>query len=129
MSFLEPHVHLAIVNKDYHAKRDAAYILIDRNRSMVVLSQSLPLLVEWMNETLVDAREGWDKVTVAGISLCVNQTDGRTAGWHKRRWRIRHVPLAQAVDEFETARAGCDQAVVISGMWGSYMVRVVSTRT
>ena len=111
---LDPQQRLATVHRDRCAKRDLCYLIVDRTHEWAILSQSLPLLAQWMNDNL-SSGEAWDRVSVTGLFECLNRTTGRNGGWHKGRFRIRTVPLETSCDAFEAVRASHAKAVVVAG--------------
>ena len=117
---LESEQRVAGVLRDVHAKNDVAYILTSRSRDWIVLSQSLPLLAAWVNEKLA-CDEQWDKVSVTGLFESLNRTGGRNGGWHKGRFRVRSVPLADSGDAFEVARGEYANAAIVQGMPFRYL--------
>ena len=116
---------LTRVYKDVHAKRDVAYLVEDRQREWVILCQSLPLLARWINEN-VSSGCTWERVSVTGLFENIDRTDGRHGGWHKGRYRVRRVPLAQSSAEFEAMRKECTHAVVVAGRLGGYQTSASS---
>ena len=111
--------HLTTIRKDQYAKKAVAYLLTDRSGEWCIMCQSLPLLASWVNHNLSDGN-AWDRVTVTGLFENLNKTSGRSGGYHKGRFRVRSVPLAQAGEEFQKARVGCAHAVVVAGVRERY---------
>ena len=121
---LTPRQVLTRVGKDAHAKRDVAYLVQDRQREVAILAQSLPLLVRYINEHV--SCEAWDRVSVAGMHENLGRTDGRHGGWHKGRYRVRRVPLAQSGAAFEAERRECARSVLVGGRPGGYQMEAAS---
>ena len=92
MTVLRAGERLAGVSKDRYSKRDVAYVVTDRTGEWVLLSQSLPRVVRYIN---AHVGEPWERVSVSGLHECLDRTDKRN-GWHKGRWRIVSVPLARS---------------------------------
>tara|TARA_B110001452_G_C14904155_1_gene316018 strand:- start:57 stop:449 length:393 start_codon:yes stop_codon:yes gene_type:complete len=110
--------------KDRYAKKDVAYIVIDRAQGWVVLSQSLPLMTKWLNSNL-SSGEKWDTVSTTGLFENMNRTDGRHGGFHKGRFRIISVPLAKSREVFETLRKGKEKSAIV----GYTVTKQASNRT
>eukprot|EP00966_Prymnesium_polylepis_P162011 3744152-Prymnesium_polylepis.2 len=100
------------VPKDQFAKKNVAYIVVDRDQDWVILCQSLPLLTRWINKNL-SSGEKWDKVSTTGLFENLNRSGGRNGGWHKGRFRISSVPLDKSRDEFERMRKGRAKAAIV----------------
>ena len=110
---LTPDQQLAgLLKRDFHSKKDRAYVLTDRSNEWTVMCQSLPLLTRWVNDHL-STGEKWDKVSLTGVFQNINQTGGRNGGYLKGKFRICSMPLAEAIDYFNVIRKTCRNAVVI----------------
>jgi hypothetical protein len=92
--------------KDKFAKRDI------RSLDWIVLSQSLPQMVKWINEN-VSSGEVWDRVSLTGMFENINKSNGRNGGFHKGRYRIQTVPRASAMEAFETQRRRYRNSAII----------------
>ena len=95
------------------AKRDVAYLVVDRQREWAILAMSLPKLARFINDNL-SSGQAWDRVSVTGLFESLNREDGRHGGWHKGRYRVRRMPLADSAPEFEAVRARCAHAAVVA---------------
>ena len=116
---LDSSTRLVRVHRDFASKKDIVYLVVDRSREWVILCQSLPLVVKWINENISNG-DSWDRVTVTGLFESLNRTDGRNGGWHKGRFRVCSVPLTQSRDVFEGVRTNYANAAVVSGMPNRY---------
>ena len=83
----------------------------DRTGDWTLLSQKLPLLTAYINSNLADQ---WGKVSTTGLYEAVDRTNGRVGGWHKGRWRVKMVPLADAREVFEVAKRDHKYAAVLA---------------
>ena len=95
------------------AKRDVAYLVVDRQREWAIFATSLPRLARFINDNL-SSGHAWDRVSVTGLFESLNREDGRHGGWHKGRYRVRRMPLADSAPEFEAVRARCAHAAVVA---------------
>ena len=105
---------LTTVGRDYHAKRKVVYLVEERSGLILLLGQSLPRIVDYIN-TYLSSGDHWDRATVTGIFESIDRTDGRNGGWHKGRFRTRAVPIEEASDAFEAARADFETAAIVTG--------------
>ena len=110
---LNSHQRLGFLPRDSYSKKDVAYLMTDRTMDACCLSQSLPLIVKWVNEN-VSSGEKWDRVSLTGLFENMNRGDkSANGGWHKGRYRITSMPLADCTSAFESARQGHKRAVII----------------
>ena len=107
-----PREHLRGVPRDAFAKKNVAYIVVDRSQDWVVLCQSLPLIARWINANL-SSGEAWDRVSTTGLFENLNRSGGRNGGWHKGRFRVTSVPLEESVDAFERMRKDRRHAAIV----------------
>ena len=70
---LDPRQSLVDVRKDFHAKNDLAYLVVDKLGEYTILCQSLPLLASFINNNIISG-EKWDRVSVTGLFENLNQT-------------------------------------------------------
>ena len=123
--YLQPGQRLECVQKEWHTRkrdgRDICYVLLDRQGSIVLLTQKLPAVTEFINTHLVSPDEPFAKVNTVSLWEMIDQKGGRVGGWHKNRWRVILVDLANASSTFEAARQAHEQAAVI-GYPGCYRV-------
>ena len=101
-------------------KRDVAYLVFDRQREWAIFATSLPKLARFINDNL-SSGQAWDRVSVTGLFESLNREDGRHGGWHKGRYRVRRVPLADSAPQFEAVRASCAHAAVVAARPGGYV--------
>ena len=98
--------------KDKFAKRDIGYLVCDRSLDWIMLSQSLPQMVKWINEN-VSSGDRWDRVSLTGMFESINKSEGRNGGFHKGRYRIQTVPRASAMEVFESERRRYRNSAII----------------
>ena len=115
------------VVRDRNSKKPVAYIVIDRTTKYILLGQSVPLLVDWINKH-ISGGDQWERVTLTGFFENLNKTDGRNGGWHKGRYRIMCVPLDQARDLFERLRDDFSNVVVIRPVPGFTNIPLVQKK-
>ena len=89
-------------------------------REWAILAMSLPKLARFINDNL-SSGQAWDRVSVTGLFESLNREDGRHGGWHKGRYRVRRMPLADSAPEFEAVRARCAHAAVVAARPGGYV--------
>ena len=110
---LNPHQRLASLPRDKYVKHDVAYLLVDRTQECCVLAQSLPLLAKWVNQN-VSSGDRCDRVSLTGLHENLNRpTDCRNGGWHKGRYRVTSMPLADSAEAFDAARREHNHAAII----------------
>ena len=98
--------------KDRFAKKDVAYLVTDRSREWILICQSLPLLVTWINTNL-SSGEQWDRVSLSGMFENLDRTDGRHGGWHKGRFRVSSLPLSDSNEVFNAMRVEYKNAAIV----------------
>ena len=125
---LQPTQRLAGVTKEWHTRRqrgrDVCYVATDRLGEWLVLTQKLPLLTAWINETL--GNEPGQRVSTTALYEGVDRgkNASRVGEWVKGRWCVRMVDIEKASEEFETARKGMARAAVVAAEPGCYVVCV-----
>ena len=125
---LQPTQKLAGVRKEWHTRkqggRDVCYVATDRLGEWLVLTQKLPLLTAWINETL--GNEPSQRVSTTALYEGVDRgkNASRVGEWVKGRWAVKTVDIAQASEEFENARKGVSNAAVVAAEPSCYVVCV-----
>ena len=113
--FLGPSQRLVGVQREWHTRKrngkDVCWLLLDRHGKVVCMAQRIRALSEWVNENL--ATEPWTKVSTSGLYDLADVEEGRIGGFHKGRWRLMSVDLADASDTFERTRSGYEQAAIV----------------
>ena len=124
---LAPKQRLASIRKDFSTKKRVAYVAVDRAGEWAMLCQSLPLLAKWINTNLSTTDYAWDRVSVTGLYDYLDRPEDTLHGaWHKGRFRLRSVPLVDAIEVFENTRKGYQNAAIIASNPQSYSMRVSS---
>ena len=117
------------VRKEWHTRRrrgrDVCYVATDRLGEWLVLTQKLPLLTAWINETL--GNEPSQRVSTTALYEGVDRgkNASRVGEWVKGRWAVRMVDIERASEEFETARKGMVHAAVVATEPGCYTYSTV----
>ena len=122
---LTPTQRLAGVRKEWHTRkqrgRDICYVATDRLGEWTVITQKLPLLTAWINDTLGD--EPGARVSTTALYEGVDRgKDSRVGAWVKGRWCVKAVDLERASEEFESARRGMTHAAVVAAEPACYVV-------
>ena len=103
---LQPHLHLTNFAKQIHS-REWAYVMVDKQRSLCVLTQRLPELQKYLAEHA-------DPYDAPGLSSLYEAATGKLKhGYVHRRWRVIRVELPESAAEFERQRRGCARSVVL----------------
>ena len=120
---LAPTESLAAVSREPFAKRRnqsaVCYLIIDREGEWTLMGQKIALLSTWINQHV--ANEQWARVSTTGLWGNCDVTNGRVGGWHKGRYRVRRMPLADSAPEFEAVRARCSHAAVVAARPTGYV--------
>ena len=121
---LQPTQKLAGVRKEWHTRkqqgRDVCYVATDRLGEWLVLTQKLPLLTAWINETLGDEPSQRVSTTALYEGVDRGKNASRVGEWIKGRWCVRMVDIERASEEFESARKGMVHAAVVAAEPGCY---------
>ena len=96
---------LAAFHREMHG-RLYGYVVVDRRRDYVLLTQRLPAAHRWLS----DATD--DPPSLASLYECA--TAKLRSGYVHRRWRVIRTGLEECADEFERQRRGCAHAVVLA---------------
>ena len=122
---LTPTQRLKNVEREWHTRklmgREKVYVAQDRLGEWTILSQHLALLAKAINE-LTDERGG--RVSTTTLWKGVDRDSDRCGCWIKGRWCVRTVDLDSASEEFEKARKGFTNAVVVATEPACYLVSV-----
>ena len=97
---LSPKQRLASFDRDMHS-REWAYVLVDRGRTLCVLSQRLPELQKYLSKHA----DPLDPPPLS--SLYESATAKLRGGYVHRKWRVIRTELPESADEFERQRRGC----------------------
>ena len=114
---------LTAVRKDYAAKKNVAYIIIDRWGEWVILGQSLPRICDYMNRNIVGDAES-DRVNVTRLFENMNRrpdTNVRSP-WYKNRYKVHAVTLDEAKSAFESFRNDFPNAAIVAGRPYRYQI-------
>lgn len=120
---LQPSEKLAGIRKEKWTKprdgKDVAYVVVDRLGQCEFIGQKIPLLVDAINE---QASEPCARVSINGLWVSVDKTDGYAGPWCKGRWRVRSVELDAACEEYERARPHHQKAIIVADQPSCYVV-------
>ena len=108
------HAKLTGIHKEWHARRNRCFLVRDRHRSILLLTQKLGKLAEFINKTCVD--HDVERVSPVGLYEIADAIPdmGRTRGFHKMRWQVQTCELSsEAIEEFEAWRPFYKRAVVV----------------
>ena len=115
--YLKPNEKVRSIRPDYHTRRQngkqLAYVVEDKWRQVVILSQKLSLICEHINQLVEDKP---DQVSTTGLYQICAVTDGsRTGSFSKHRWKVHRFTLDDVIEAFETLRQerGFQNAVVL----------------
>ena len=107
---LSPSESLAGVDREWHTRKQGAYIVFDRHGHYIILSQRLPLIAAFLNAM---ASDGAEKVSVSALHQIVGTSANRVCGYSKNRWKLSFCKLDEVGKHFERARSGFDKAMII----------------
>ena len=102
------------IQKEWHARRNRCFLVRDRHRSILLLTQKLGKLAEFINKTCVD--HDVERVSPVGLYEIADAIPdmGRARGFHKMRWQVQTCELSsEAIEEFEAWRPFYKRAVVV----------------
>ena len=105
---------LARIHRDFATKKDVCYLAESRQKDLVLLCQSIPLLAQFINHNVSNG-EPWDRVSVTGLFEAIDRRDGRYGGYHKGKFRLSCVPLAKGAEKLESMRGEYQKAMVVAG--------------
>ena len=121
---LQPTQKLSGVRKEFHTRkqqgRNVCYVATDRLGEWLFLTQKLPLLTAWINETLGDEPSQRVSTTALYEGVDRGKNASRVGEWVKGRWCVRTVDIERASEEFESARKGMARAAVVAAEPGCY---------
>jgi hypothetical protein len=92
---------LSGISKEFHTRKNTAYIVEDKLRDYLILSQRIEDVVNSINR-IVEYEP--DRVTLTGIYYALGRTASRTGGYTKSRWRVQPIDIDMAAEAFENAR-------------------------
>ena len=120
---LAPSEKVTRILREWHTRKSGAYVVRDRYGKVVILSQRLPLIATYLNDTATDHSQ---KVSVPALFNAVGK-DGtdRVAGHCKNRWKVAMYSLDEAPLAYEGARGEHDSSVIL-GSEAAYKVEHAS---
>ena len=91
----------------------SAYVCEDRVSRSVIIAQKLSDIAAFLNDAAGPLYQ--DRISVSCLyrSLSIKDSQGKTGGWAKHRFRIRSLPLDAAVLRFEALRDTYDTPIVL----------------
>ena len=98
---IQPNERLYYIGKEFHTRRNMAYIVEDKFQDYLILSQRIEDIVNSING-IVSYEP--DKVTLTGIYYALGKTASRTGGYTKSRWRVQQITIDMAAEAFENVR-------------------------
>ena len=106
---LAPNERVVAMQRDWSA-RGKAYTVRDRHCSWLLLTQRLPLVADFINESV--ARDAFDYVNVT--SLYEAKDKQMRCGMTKRMWAVdAHATYAEALAAFERSRPAFESAAIV----------------
>ena len=113
---------LASISKEYHTRKEIAYIAEDKLHGFIILSQRLSGLVHQINAIVTDKP---DQVSIPGLYKIISTPCGRRCGgYSKHRWKIQSLSLTDAASAFEAIRKDFANAIIV-GSRDSYTIACV----
>ena len=111
-----------VVKREPHSRKPGCYILDDKYREYIILAQKLPTIVRYLNSTPTVVADATVRVSVMSLYQIQNSagTD-RVGGYSKHRWRVRHVPFADATRIFQSERDEYRHTLIV-GERGCYEI-------
>ena len=98
------------VRREWHSRKNVAYITYDKQGIYLILSQRLPLLSAFLSTIAEDEAS---KVSTTTLYQMTNVENGRMLGWCKHRWRVAKLDLGEAAEVFESARSSFQRPVLL----------------
>ena len=89
-----------------------AYLIHDAKSATLMLTQKLPLAVEYINSRLAQAER--EKVTVASLYEAADTQNNRINGFHKMRYLIRRCEFSKAHHLFAEAREAARRSILLT---------------
>ena len=109
---LPQHANLLKLRKEKRNRRSMAYLIHDAKSATLMLTQKLPLAVEYINARLAEAER--EKVSVAGLYEAADTQHNRINGFHKMRYLIRRCDFSKAHQLFGEAREDAREAILLT---------------
>ena len=107
---LAPSETLVGVEREWHTRKEGAYIVADRYGKLILVSQRLPLIAAFLNAM---ASDGAERVSVPALHQIVGKTHNRVCGYTKNRWKLSLCKLEDVREHFERARGAFDEAMIL----------------
>ena len=99
--------------KEWHARRNQAWIIHDSVTNTVLLAQKLPLLAAYINKEY--ARNRFERVTTRGLYEAADRSQSEGKQPHKLRYIVSGCALDHAHVAFESIRAkGVSHATLLT---------------
>ena len=92
---------LSGLSKEFHNRKNTAYIVEDKLQNYLILSQRIEDVVNSINR-IVEYEP--DRVTLSGIYYALGRTASRTGGYVKNRWRVQPIDIDMTMQAFENIR-------------------------
>ena len=105
-----------LIKREFHARRGLngripVYLLEDKNKKVLLVSQKLSLLQQHINARI--ASDNTERVSVTGLSKTIFSIGRRMNGYTKFRFRVHPHGLEDGASAFESMRDGFECCVVI----------------
>ena len=108
-----PHnANLLPLRKEKRNRRNMAYLIHDAKSATLLLTQKLPLAVEYINSRLAEAER--EKVSVPSLYEAADTQNNRINGFHKMRYLIRRCDYSKAHQLFAEARDAAVSSVLLT---------------
>ena len=105
------------IQKEYHTRRspkfgsNPAYLVEDKQRHQLILSQKLALLREHINTQV--AADRTECVSITGLHQILSSNGKLTGGFTKYRFRVHELTLEEAARAFECLRSDHEKSVIV----------------
>ena len=116
------------IRKEYHTRRspklgsNPAYLIEDKQRRQLILSQKLALLREHINSQV--AADHTERVSITGLHQILSSNGKLTGGFTKYRFRVHEFTLEEAAKEFESLRHEHEKSVIVGSPSCYYVTEV-----
>ena len=102
---------LKSVAREYRSRKKGCYVLQDKNREYLIVTQKLNELASFIASIAVDKASCVSVTTL--YENIESSTSNRVGGYSKHRWRLTFEPLDHVAVLFETERARYRHAVIL----------------
>ena len=96
------------VRRERRARRRGCYLLEDRYGTYLVAAQKLQPIAHFIQTV-----DPTSRVSLTALYEILDTSDNRVGGYAKHRWRLRFVPLDEAVARFEAERGRFERALIV----------------